>query len=205
VIHGLRPIPTYLPGNRVISAVNRSLARYSEDAYSPKFPENVPANCIGCAESDISVTPPSPIADEKGAYPRNSTALNLLQSEAVRLDANCRSEVQVLEHEAFLIPALIEYVDRRLSRRSEPEDDLALRDVVDALRMNLVQREDLVAENLAIATAVRRRDNVERLTDQSHTISAVVSAELADQAGKLIPDPVQSDLVDDDDDDRTPT
>jgi hypothetical protein len=185
----LRPSPTYNPGDRVISAVNRTLDLYCADAYSPEFPRVVMANCAGCAKSPIGVTPLSPIPNEKGAYPQNSTSMHLIQKEAIRMEANCRSMSKILEHESYLIPALIDYVNLRLHRQSVQADDEALRDVVDALRMNLMQRENLTGENLGILTAVRRRDNIERLTNRASLIDQAVSAPFDDQSGELISAP----------------
>ena len=48
-------------------------------------------------------------------------------------------------------------------------------------------REDLVAENLGIITAVRRRDNIERISTIQGEIDHFVSRNLADEDPNLLP------------------
>ena len=48
-------------------------------------------------------------------------------------------------------------------------------------------RENLIAENVGITTAVRRRDNIERITNKQSVVDYFVSRKLHDDEDVLIP------------------
>ena len=63
------------------------------------------------------------------------------------------------ENDAHLMPALINFVNQYVEDDDSPTVR-QLNSVVNGLRTNMCMRENLIAENLAITTAVRRRDNM---------------------------------------------
>lgn len=122
-----------------------------------------------------------PIQSQNQSYPKNSNSLNLIQSEAVRLEANTRAMGVMAENDAHLMPALLKYVsDKKEADQNDSEEIRFLNSLVNGLRLNVKMRENLIAENLAIVTAVRRRDNIERITSSHTEVDDYVSRKLSD-------------------------
>ena len=89
----------------------------------------------------------------------------------------------------ILMPALLNYVEtkRREATETNIDEVKRLNSLVNGLRLNTKMRENLIAENLGVVTAVRRRDNIERLTNLQDEIDHFVSRELDEDDPKLLP------------------
>ena len=181
VLDDMEEYATYPVTDRLATKIDQSLEMYKNSAYAPKFPTSIQANVAGCSVYSLMTTVKQPIQSQNQSYPKNSNSLNLIQSEAVRLEANTRAMGVMAENDAHLMPALLKYVsDKKEADQNDSEEIRFLNSLVNGLRLNVKMRENLIAENLAIVTAVRRRDNIERITSSHTEVDDYVSRKLSD-------------------------
>jgi hypothetical protein len=187
VLDDLEPKPYYeIRNSRIAKAVNSTLACYERDAYAPTLPD-VAADCTGCHSLQFGSVPKQPVSTSDEHRPTGATFMNVTQTEAVQLEANDRALALLTEQDSFLMPALINYIRRREDAGNLTQDDLDLRSVINGLSSNMVMRENVVGSNLGLITAVRRRDNAERLEGDPVSVSQAVSAWFHDGNAALLP------------------
>ena len=189
MLDDMEEYPFHKPTNRVIDKVDDTLNYYRNCAYAPDFPKSILANCAGCTPLGVNLDARDPVRSRVGSYPHDGASMNLLQAEAVRLESNSRALAKMAENDAYLMPALLNYVEtkRREADETNIEEVKRLNSLVNGLRLNTKMRENLIAENLGVVTAVRRRDNIERLTNLQDEIDHFVSRELDEDDPKLLP------------------
>ena len=185
ILDSMEQYPIYVQNTRIVDKVDETLGCYKQSSYAPSFRSSVQANIAGCSHYGTNLKPKLPVRSKSGSFPNDLNSMNLIQSEAVRLETNNRTLVRMAENDAHLMPALINFVNQYV----EDDDSPAVRQlnsVVNGLRTNMSMREKLIAENLAITTAVRRRDNIERICTNQTAIDHFVSRGLNDES-TLIP------------------
>ena len=188
ILDDMEEYPIHAVSLRFKTKIDQTLEYYSNSAYAPSFPPSLFGNTAGCSPYGLTTNVREPIRSRAGSFPVDANSMSMLQSEGVRLEANSRLLGKMAENEAYLMPALINFVNDKKDKAESGSDELGhLNSLVNGLRLNMKMREDLVAENLGIITAVRRRDNIERISTIQGEIDHFVSRNLADEDPNLLP------------------
>ena len=186
VLDDMEEYPFHVPSSRLTDKVDETMKYYRNSAYAPKFPPSLKANVAGCTPYGTNINVKRPVQSKSKSFPKNLNSMNLIQSEAIRLESNNRTLAKMAENDAHLMPALVNFMEQ-LIQDDGSEHTKKLNSVVNGLRTNMVMRENLIAENLGITTAVRRRDNIERITNKQSVVDYFVSRKLHDDEDVLIP------------------
>ena len=152
---------SYPISNRIELKADTILSTYARNPYDPDLPATIPCDLDHCWEQRIKITPKGPIPVADRNLPSDHNTLSVLQREAVHLDALTRANIKLTENDGYLISSLAVWIKKKMQDEKPSDTDFELRSVIEGLRRNLLQHEQLAGTQLGILTAIRRRDNLE--------------------------------------------
>ena len=104
--------------------------------------------------------PQSAVPDSEGCFPHETSTVDILQREIIRLDASNRALLKLLQAEQIYLKAIHTISKTQLDDKNQAKPLLSdLNSIVVALIRNHDRRENRLTENTGITLAVRRRDN----------------------------------------------
>ena len=174
---------TFAPTPRFMPKIDEALKAYAEFADMPEISDTLPCNLYDFAKTGISTKVQLNVCDATGNYPCDIDRLTISQQEIVAQDVQSRAMLKVHEMDDILLEALchkFEALDVNRTPEAKTETPVLPELLIcDALRHNLIVRENLMARQQAIITATRRRDLATRWNMDAEASAAIVSRPFA--------------------------
>ena len=174
---------TFMPTPRFMPKIEEALQAYAEFSDMPEASDTLPCNLYDFAKSGISTKVQLNLCDATGNYPCDIDRLTISQQEIVAQDLQSRTMLKVHEMDDNLLEALchrFEALDVNRSQEAKAAVPVLPELLIcDALRHNLIVKENLMARQQAIITATRRRDLATRWNMDAQASAAIVSRPFA--------------------------
>ena len=175
----------YKPYDEFIQKINQTLQHYSKDYWNPELPATIELDLADFPESGMRKNPQSAVPDSEGCFPHETSTVDILQKEIIRLDASNRALLKLLQADRIYLKAIHTISKTQLEEKNQTNQAKPLladlNSIVVALIRNHDRRENRLTENAGITLAVRRRDNSFRkytVADEARdAVSATVIAE----------------------------
>ena len=175
----IRQRVTYEPTNRFMAKIDKSLRAYEQSADFPELLEELPVNLHDFTKSGMPSKVHMTVCDTHGNYPDDSDQVAMLQREIATQDAQSRALFKLHEMDDILLESLCQKFEAmNVARTPEQKQAQPITNellICDALRHNLITRENLLASQQAIITAARRRDMTKRYHMDPVAEAAIVS------------------------------
>ena len=179
----LRHRVTYEPTDRFMRKIDDSLRAYEQSADFPDLREEMPINLYDFAKSGMPSKVHMTVCDTHGNYPDDSDQVMVLQREIATQDAQSRALFKLHEMDDILLESLCNRFEAlNVARSPEQKQAQPIMNellICDALRHNLITRENLLASQQAMITAARRRDMTKRYHMDTESEAAIVSKSFA--------------------------
>ena len=177
--------------DRLHNYVNETLERYERDAWDPALPTSLPI-CLKdfpVRDERIQTEPKLTAPDTSNMEAYDYDAVMMSQREITGIDSVNRAMVRIHESDAYLMPALINYINEMRDPKNKAQAPPHLKEltkVVNALRQNLVTRERLIGLGTGMVVAIRRRDNAVHQELDGGDVSKAVSRKMDDRTGATL-------------------
>ena len=150
----------YKPYDGFIQKISQTLQYYSKDYWNPELPITIQLDLADFPESGMKKNPQSAVPDSEGCFPHETSTVDILQKEIIRLDASNRALLKLLQADQIYLRAIHTISKKKPEDKNQAKTLLTdLNSIVVALIRNHDRRENRLAENTGITLAVRRRDN----------------------------------------------
>ena len=179
----IRQRVTYEPTNRFMAKIDKSLRAYEQSADFPELLEELPVNLHDFTKSGMPSKVHMTVCDTHGNYPDDADQVAMLQREVATQDAQSRALFKLHEMDDILLESLCNRFEAlNVARSPEQKQAQPIMNellICDALRHNLITRENLLASQQAMITAARRRDMTKRYHMDTESEAAIVSKSFA--------------------------